>query len=330
MHLSPIVTTIILTYRRPHLLKKAIESVLNQTYSNFRLLICDNASGDETAAIVAKYLVQDSRVKYYCHDANIGMIENYKFGLSLIQSEYFSFLSDDDVLLPWFYETALTHLSDIPQAGFFAGSTILMSQKGRVKYVPFSLWKREGIFNVPDGMLEMIGKYPVPTGVLFSKKILEHVKIDENNPLTWDCDYLLHAASHFPFYISKKPCALFLQHTECYSTSRNLESWKNAFYRLVDRVENNSALPPHIAKEAKNRILLDFYKWNLDNKKFEEASTIAKLLTEHVSPIMNIFHKKSKFRFIIYYTIHFLRKLKRRMMLVTLQQQNKKYYKFLR
>ena len=64
---APLITTIIPTYRRPKLLQRAIRSVLNQTYPHFQVCIYDNASGDDTAAVVAEIAKGDPRVKYHCH-----------------------------------------------------------------------------------------------------------------------------------------------------------------------------------------------------------------------------------------------------------------------
>jgi glycosyltransferase involved in cell wall biosynthesis len=51
---KPLITTIIPTYRRPKLLRRAIKSVLNQTYLHFQVCVYDNASGDETAEVVSE------------------------------------------------------------------------------------------------------------------------------------------------------------------------------------------------------------------------------------------------------------------------------------
>src|SRR5579863_2991538 len=101
------ITTIITTRQRPALLKRAINSVLNQTYSNFEVCIYDNASNDETEKIVRAFAERDSRVKYHCHSSNIGLMSNYKYAFGQLRSPLFSLLSDDDFLLPCFYETAL-------------------------------------------------------------------------------------------------------------------------------------------------------------------------------------------------------------------------------
>ena len=80
---KPLITTIIPTYRRPNLLRRAIKSVLNQTYPHCQVCVCDNTSGDETANVVAKIAKKDPhpRVKYHCHPENIGAIKNFKYGL---------------------------------------------------------------------------------------------------------------------------------------------------------------------------------------------------------------------------------------------------------
>jgi len=288
--MEPKITTIITTYRRPHLLKKAIESVLSQTYPDFQVCICDNASNDETSEIAKDFIKIDKRVKYFCHEANIGMLANYQFGLSLINTEFFSFLSDDDVLLPHFYETALQEFKKYPEAGLVAGSTIIRTEKGEIIRVPLSSWKREGKFDPPEGVLEMVGKYPVPTSVLFRKKATESIVIDSENPTFWDCDYLLKIASSFPIVISKKPCALFRVHPSSYSNRQQLTVQEDAFFKLINNIRNNKNLSVENSKLTENLILLDLaycrlhyvYPY-LKQKNFDEAYRIARLVGQNPS-----------------------------------------------
>ena len=283
--IKPLITTIIPTYRRPHYLKKAIQSVLSQSYQNFQIWICDNASGDETAQIVAEFIKNDPRVRYFCHESNVGMLKNYEFGLSLVDTDFFSFLSDDDVFLPNFYEIALEEFQKHPDAGFVAGSTAIMTEKGRIVRIPLSSWPREGKFTPPDGIYEMIGKYPVPTSVLFTKKVTEHVCIDFENPQFWDCDYLLQIAAVFPIVITKKLCAIFRQHEYSFSNQQNLEHHENAFRKLVENIQKNKNLTSDQSQKATTFILFDlaesykhFFLMSLMNKQFDQACRIAKLI----------------------------------------------------
>jgi glycosyltransferase involved in cell wall biosynthesis len=321
--MEPLITTIITTYRRPHLLKKAIESVLSQTYSHFQVWICDNASHDGTSEIVNEFVKNDERVKYFCHETNIGMLNNYQFGLSLVNTEFFSFLSDDDVLLPNFYDTALLEFKKYPEAGLVAGSTIIMTEKGEVVRIPLSFWTREGKFDPPEGVIEMIGKYPVPTSVLFRKTVLEHAAIDFENPTYWDCDYLLQIAAALPIVIYKEPCALFRQHDHSYSNHQNLSYYEDAYGKLIKKIQKNKNLTDEKSEIATNLVLTDlahcrthYFNQSLKKKQFNEAYKIVLALRQHPS-----FRKRATFYLYIvklckllplaYYGLLLVRNLKR-------------------
>jgi len=283
-----LLTTIIPTYRRPQLLKKAIQSVLSQTNPDFQLWVCDNASGDETAETVAEFAQNDPRVHYFCHEKNIGMLKNYEFGLSLVNTEFFSFLSDDDVLLPNFYETALQEFQKHHDAGFVACSTAIIREKGDVVRIPLSDWPREGKFNPPDGVYEMIGKYPVPTSVLFRKKATSQVCIDLGNPRFWDCDYLLQIAAAFPIVISKKICALFRQHEDSFSNQPNFESHESGHKNLIRNIQKNQNLTAGQSQRATHLLQIDlvrcynhFFLFFLLKRQFKDAHRVAKLIGQY-------------------------------------------------
>jgi glycosyltransferase involved in cell wall biosynthesis len=118
---TPLITTIIPTFRRPALLSRAIKSVLDQSCPQFEVLVCDNNSGDETQEVVAELTGKDDRVTYHCHRENIGFVRNFNFGLSQIKTPYFNLLSDDDLLLPHFFEMAVRALEVNPLAAVFVG-----------------------------------------------------------------------------------------------------------------------------------------------------------------------------------------------------------------
>jgi glycosyltransferase involved in cell wall biosynthesis len=137
---NPLITTIIPTYRRPKFLRRAIRSVLNQSFTNFQVCVYDNASGDETPSVVADIARSDRRVKYHCHPENIGAIRNFLYGMERIETPFFSFLSDDDFLLPDFYETALQGLGQYPVAMFSASAVVLLDQQKRISAIPVWNW----------------------------------------------------------------------------------------------------------------------------------------------------------------------------------------------
>lgn len=82
----------------------AIESVLLQTFTNFELVISDNASTDRTEAICRRYAENDMRVKYYRSKENRGAAWNYNRTFELSSGKYFRWLAADDMLAPTIIE----------------------------------------------------------------------------------------------------------------------------------------------------------------------------------------------------------------------------------
>ncbi len=258
---GPLITTIIPTYKRPQLLKRAIISALNQTFKDIQVHVYDDASNDKTEKVVRECMKKDDRLAYHRHEQNIGLIQNYQYSLSRVKTEYFSFLSDDDVLFPWFCEEALRGFKQFPECAFSAGSAIIMTEEGKVIRVPLDLWEREGVFSPPEGVLEMASKYPIPSCILFHRKIIDVISIDMGNSLTWDCDFLLQSAARFPFHISKRPCGIYLHHSS-YSNSKRFEDWSFAFHRIIERIHLNSYLDLDSKKKASELITKDLKKLN--------------------------------------------------------------------
>jgi glycosyltransferase involved in cell wall biosynthesis len=259
--LEPLITTIIPTYKRPQLLKRAIISALNQTFHRIQVHVYDDASNDETEEVVRECIKKDDRVAYHRHGQNMGLLQNYQYSLSRVKTEYFSFLSDDDVLFPWFCEETLQGFKQCPECAFSAGSAIIMSEEGKVIRVPLDLWKREGVFFSPEGVLEMISKYPIPSCLLFHRKVIDSIPIDMGNSLTWDCDFLLQSAARFPFHISKRPCGIYLHHSS-YSNSKGFEDWSFALNRMIERLNDSPYLETEEKKLATDLINKDLEKLN--------------------------------------------------------------------
>jgi glycosyltransferase involved in cell wall biosynthesis len=239
------ITTIIPTYRRPQRLRKAIISVLDQTYPDFQVCVYDNASGDETPDVVAQFARDDPRVKYYCHSENIGGIANFNYGMKHVTSPLFSVLSDDNTLLPTFFEDAIRSLKQHPEAILYAGHAIGIDEKGKRHHqISRELWDA-GLVFPPNGLLHIIEK-GLPSaidGVLFRKEVLDLIGIlDPSFNGAADQDYMMRIARHHVLYVSEKPCVLFLLHENSWSDQRDLEEIVTTRKRLLERWYTDESL----------------------------------------------------------------------------------------
>lgn len=85
------------TYNGEKYLVEQIESILNQTYSNFNLIISDDNSTDSTKKILKGYEKKDSRIKVIFNDKNVGSNENFKKLLKKVDNNFFMFSDQDDI-----------------------------------------------------------------------------------------------------------------------------------------------------------------------------------------------------------------------------------------
>jgi len=92
----PFFSVCIPTYNRAQMLPATIESVLNQNFVEFELIICDNASTDNTEEVVKGYC--DQRIRYVCYKNLVSMYANHNRCLNLAQGDWIIFLHSDDLM----------------------------------------------------------------------------------------------------------------------------------------------------------------------------------------------------------------------------------------
>ena len=94
------IDVLLATYNGEKYLKEQIDSILNQTYSNIRLVISDDCSKDNTREIIKEYEEKDNRVISYFHEKNLGYVKNFEFLLTKVENEIYMLSDQDDVWLP--------------------------------------------------------------------------------------------------------------------------------------------------------------------------------------------------------------------------------------
>lgn len=114
----PLVSVIIPTFNRAHLLGDAISSVLQQTYQKIEIIVIDDGSTDNTAELIGQY--QDSRIRYIRQD-NAGVATARNRGISASQGEYIAFLDSDDMYKPDCIEKKIALANRYPESVVIGG-----------------------------------------------------------------------------------------------------------------------------------------------------------------------------------------------------------------
>jgi hypothetical protein len=132
MSQTPRISVLIPTHDYARFLPEAVESVLAQDCANFELLISDDASSGDSAAIIRHYAAQDSRIRFHLHPAHLGMVANWNWCLGQARGDYVKFVFGDDCLATRASLGRLAALLDAhPAASLAVSARLIIDEQSR-------------------------------------------------------------------------------------------------------------------------------------------------------------------------------------------------------
>lgn len=212
---APRVSIILPAYNRETLVARAIDSVLAQTFTDFELIIVDDASKDGTRAVLERYR-DVPRVKLILSDVNRGGSGARNLGIEAAVGELIAFQDSDDVWLPGKLAAQVAALDANPEAGLcYCGS--LFSEGARSYYIP------EQVFDRYDGDMsrEILRRNTTSTQVLVVRReVLDRAgHFDATLKRFQDWDLMIRVAQEAPFVFLPEPMAVI------YATPGNISSF---------------------------------------------------------------------------------------------------------
>jgi glycosyltransferase involved in cell wall biosynthesis len=211
---TPKISVLIPTYNYARYLDQAIQSVLNQTFTDFELIIVDDNSSDNTNTVMQKYLA-DKRISYYKNPTNLGLPGNWNKCLSLAKGKYLKFLMADDKFHPQLLEKFTAIFDRYPNVSVVTSNKALIDTRDAIteRYnQPYQfLHQGEKIIYESLKTMNFIGE---PTTVMIRR---ENMRLGNfNTEYCWipDWDMWLRHLSIGDCYIIPEVLSYFRQHTE--------------------------------------------------------------------------------------------------------------------
>ncbi len=127
---QPIVSIIIPSYNRAHLIGETLASVAAQTLTDYEVLVIDDGSKDNTEDVLRPWCEQDSRIRYV-KQANGGVSAARNHGLRLAQGEFIAFLDSDDLWSPWKLELQVQLMRMLPLVGMLWTNMDTIDEQGQ-------------------------------------------------------------------------------------------------------------------------------------------------------------------------------------------------------
>lgn len=198
-----------LVYNGERYVGEAIDSLLNQSFSDFTLFISDDASTDNTQAICERYAQKDPRIIYHRQEKNIGMFPNFKFVLDSARSDYFMWASHDDL---WDKDFLKVCVENIETMGVDVATTVVadVDSYGRNVRELTDVLKLSGspsIRQVATYVLqpEVLGKGNLIYS-MFKTEVIKNTWEIYPQRMEWGSDYHFSLAivSHYSVYIDER------------------------------------------------------------------------------------------------------------------------------
>jgi glycosyltransferase involved in cell wall biosynthesis len=188
--IPPIVSVLMTAFNRQHYIANAIQSVLNSTFTDFELIIVDDASTDNTLAVAREYEARDNRIKIYKNDVNLGQFGNRNMAASYANGKYLKYVDSDDFIYPYSLKMMVDALEAFPEAGL----AFCLTYGPCKKPLPYLISSEEALQqHFFEGGLLFCG----PSGLLFKREVFKSVGMFEDYGMPSDNHLTLKIASRF-------------------------------------------------------------------------------------------------------------------------------------
>jgi ADP-heptose:LPS heptosyltransferase len=262
---QPKVSIIMPTYNRAAYIGETIESVCNQTYKNWELIIVDDGSDDDTEKIISQ--IKDERIQFYKAGriAINGKIKN--IGIEKASGELVAFIDSDDLWAAAKLEKQVTALQQYPEAGFSLTGGYNFRKLNEP--IDFFYKPREGI-QYGDIFISIF-KSEVSTttpSLMLRKECLGHAgAFEETKPFS-DIDFILKLASYFKAVILFEP----LLYRRLHDANDSNANWVKGYHQGIAMIQSyKKKLPPEISRDALFKLYINFGEDCLLYKQREKA-----------------------------------------------------------
>ena len=189
--MNDLVSIVLPVYNGERFLSESIDSIIEQTYQNWELIIIDDCSSDSSPDIAKEYVARDSRIKYYRNEHNLKLPRSLNRGFSLAQGDYLTWTSDDNMYLPEAISRMVSAM-DEQHVEFVFATCHVINENGEIVEV----WAAPQDYQTAIMKGDFVGAC-----FLYTRNVYNTVgEYDANKFLVEDYDYWLRIFCRFKVY----------------------------------------------------------------------------------------------------------------------------------
>jgi glycosyltransferase involved in cell wall biosynthesis len=258
------VSVIIPAYNRSAYLGEAIQSVLDQTFQDFELIVIDDGSTDNTKEIVKGFL--DTRVRYL-YQENSGVSSARNMGIKAANGEYIAFLDSDDIWLPENLELKVNLLDSRPDVGLVCSDAYVVDNSTKATFGRFwgkNRFKYSGnprkVTRHPLKDLLYRNCFIMPQATMIRSQVFTAVGgFDESLPTSEDWDLFVRIVQRFPIEVIDTPLLKIRRHST--SLSKNKEKVYRGATFAINKAIRSGSFSREELNILKKRLALEHCKY---------------------------------------------------------------------
>jgi glycosyltransferase involved in cell wall biosynthesis len=188
----PDISVVVPAYNAAPYLPAALDSILQQSFQSFEIVVIDDCSKDSTWAVIQQYAARDQRIRPYRNERNLGIAGNRNKGVSLATGRYIAWQDADDISLPTRLEKQFRFLEEHPEVGIIGGFLEIFRGDDIVgvrKYPPDDASLRRCIFRYSP--------IAQPAAMLRAEALRRAGEYDRRYPPAEDIDMTFRIGEHY-------------------------------------------------------------------------------------------------------------------------------------
>jgi len=254
------------SYNHEVYLSEAIESVLNQSFGDFELIIIDDASRDNSKEIVKNYASQDPRIKAVYHSENQGIAKSLNDGLGIAQGKYISIAASDDLWLANKLEKQMQILSQNDNLIVWSDAYIVDSvgkDTGLLWSERYKITQKKTSGNI---FFELLwGNFICPQTLILKKDIAEKIGFDKKITYAVDYKFLINLAQQYDFHLIAEPLVKYRIHDNN-TIGKRRDLWNKDMFRIFEAEIRRTDI--HMPKRLTARLLSRMGRYLLSRKRY--------------------------------------------------------------
>ncbi len=242
----PVISVIIPVYNGAKTIRQTIESVLNQTFRDFELIIVNDGSTDKTLEVISSF--KDLRIHVFSYQ-NAGLSESRNRGIGLAAGEFLSFIDADDLWAPLKLEVELETLRGNPEASVVYSWLDYIDENGDYLKMGCHFLFSGSVYK--DLLLmNFVGS---GSNIMVRKQVLNSLDtFDETLDAAADWDFCLKLAECHRFVVVPLVHVFYRQSSN--SMCSDVYRLEKACLKVIERHFKGSSLPLHLQKKSKSNI----------------------------------------------------------------------------